>query len=136
VIAAMLAITDSRYQGELLRQAKDAGKIERAFDLPKVARDNTPDTIEKALRPARDEGHLPPFPFGTDFTDVERRLLPALQTLKAASPLQLAVLIMQGALSTHFDQDCLARMGLARPSTPTELLYALLLRGALTAAAH
>jgi acyl-CoA hydrolase len=136
VIAAMLAITDSRYQGELLRQAKDAGKIERAFDLPKVARDNTPDTIEKALRPARDEGHLPPFPFGTDFTDVERRLLPALQTLKAASPLQLAVLIMQDALSTHFDQDCLARMGLARPSTPTELLYALLLRGALTAAAH
>ncbi len=29
VIAAMLAITDSRFQDELLRQAKDAGKIER-----------------------------------------------------------------------------------------------------------
>lgn len=136
VIAAMLAITDSRYQGELLRQSKDAGKIEGAFDLPKAARENTPDTIEKALRPARDEGLLPPFPFGTDFTDVEQRLLPALQTLKAASPLQLAALIVQGASSTHVDQDCLARMGLERPSTPTELLYALLLRGALTAAAH
>src|SRR6202451_689686 len=64
VIAAMLAITDSRYQGDLLRQSKDAGKIEGAFDLPKAARENTPDTIEKALRPARDEGLLPPFPFG------------------------------------------------------------------------
>ncbi len=28
VIAAMLAVADSRFQGELLRQAKDAGKIE------------------------------------------------------------------------------------------------------------
>jgi Acetyl-CoA hydrolase/transferase C-terminal domain len=136
VIAAMLAITDSRYQGELLRQSKDAGKIEGAFDLPKTARENTPDTIEKALRPARDEGLLPPFPFGTDFTDVEQRLLPALQTLKAASPLQLAALIVQGASSIHVDQECLARMGLERPSTPTELLYALLLRGVLTAAAR
>jgi hypothetical protein len=84
--------------GDLLRQWKDAGKIEGAFDLPKAARENTPDTIEKALRPARDEGLLPPFPFGTDFTDVEQRLLPALQTLKAASPLQLAALIVQRRL--------------------------------------
>ena len=136
VIAAMLAITDSRYQGELLRQSKDAGKIGRAFDLPKTARENTPDAIEKALQPARDKGLLSPFPFGTDFTDVEQRLLPALQTLKAASTLQLAALIVQGASSIHADQECLARMGLARPSTLTELLYALLLRGALTAAAH
>ncbi|MGD0027068.1 MAG: acetyl-CoA hydrolase/transferase C-terminal domain-containing protein, partial [Xanthobacteraceae bacterium] len=30
IIAAMLAITDQRFQGELLRQAKDAGKIERS----------------------------------------------------------------------------------------------------------
>ena len=34
VIAAMLAIADSRFQDELLRQAKDAGKIERGFELP------------------------------------------------------------------------------------------------------
>ena len=52
VIAAMLAITDSRFQDELLRQAKDAGKIERDFELPKSARDNTPDAIARALKPA------------------------------------------------------------------------------------
>jgi len=131
VIAAMLAVTDSRYQDELLRQAKDAGKIEHGFALPGTARENTPDTIEKALQPACDEGLLPPFPFGTDFTDIEQRLIPALQALKAASRLQLAALAVQGLSPAHVDQECLARLGLERPSTPTEWLYALLLRGAL-----
>ena len=85
VIAAMLAITDSRFQDELLRQAKDAGKIERGYELPKSARDNTPDAVARALKPAADAGLLPAFPFGTDFTDVEQRLIPALETLKSAS---------------------------------------------------
>lgn len=134
VIAAMLAVADSRFQGELLRQAKDAGKIEKAFDVPVAHRNNTPDFIEKALQPARDEGLLPEFPFGTDFTDVEQRLLPALQLLKAASPLQLAAMMLLG-VRLGVDQDCLARMGLERPSMPTEWLYALLLRGALKKAA-
>ena len=33
-IVAMLGITDARFQDELLRQAKDSGKIERSFVLP------------------------------------------------------------------------------------------------------
>src|SRR5262245_13850180 len=48
VIAAMLAVTDSRFQGELLRRAKDAGKIEKAFELPPAWRDNTPERIARA----------------------------------------------------------------------------------------
>ena len=48
-IAAMLAITDSRFQDELLRQAKDAGKIARSFELPPSARDNTPEAIDTGL---------------------------------------------------------------------------------------
>lgn len=131
VIAAMLAVADSRFQDELLRQAKDAGKIEKTFDVPAVYRDNTPYFIAKALQPARDEGLLPAFPFGTDFTGVEQRLLPALQLLKAASPLQLAALMLHGVRPNHIHRDCLARMGLERPSTPTEWLYSLLLRGAI-----
>ncbi len=115
VIAAMLAITDARFQDELLRQAKDAGKIERSFALPKSARDNTPDAIERALRPAADAGLLPAFPFGTDFTEVEQRLIPALQTLKSASPAQLAALFMRGLSSRAKKEDdsCLDRLGLA-----------------------
>ena len=135
VIAAMLAITDSRFQDELLRQAKDAGKIEREFALPKSARDNTPDAIVRALKPAADAGLLPLFPFGTDFTAIERRLIPALQVLKSASLPQLAVLLMRGlGARAAADVDCLDRLGLARPKSVTEWFYAGLVRGALHAA--
>src|SRR5207248_11380495 len=68
VIAAMLAIADSRFQEELLRRAKDAGKIERDFELPAACRHNTPERIARALEHAREAGLLPPFPFGSDFT--------------------------------------------------------------------
>ena len=134
VIAAMLAITDSRFQDELLRQAKDAGKIEREFELPKSARDNTPDAIVRALKPAADAGLLPTFPFGTDFTAIEQRLIPALQVLKSASPSRLAVLLMRGLGARADSADCLDRLGLARPKSVTEWFYAALVRGALAAA--
>jgi len=134
VIAAMLAITDSRFQNELLRQAKDAGKIEREFVLPKSARDNTPDAIARALKPAADAGLLLAFPFGTDFTKIEQRLIPALQALKSASPMQLAALLMRGLGARAEDADCLDRLGLARPKRMTEWFYAALVRGALAAA--
>jgi len=132
VIAAILAIADSRFQDELLREAKDAGKIERTFVLPKAARDNTPETIERLLQPATDAGLLPAFPFGTDFTDVEQRLIPTLEMLKAASPRGLAALLMRGLSSpAGKNADCLARLGLARPRSLAERFYALLVRGAL-----
>jgi acyl-CoA hydrolase len=133
VIAAMLAITDSRHQGELLRQAKDAGKIEREFELPKTARDNTPEAIGRALKPAADAGLLPLFPFGTDFTAIEQRLIPALQVLKSASLPQLAALLMRGLHARAADVDCLDRLGLAHPKSVTEWFYAGLVRGALHA---
>jgi acyl-CoA hydrolase len=132
VIAAMLAITDARFQDELLRQAKGAGKIERSFDLPNNVRDNTPGAIERALRPAADAGLLPAFPFGTDFTAVEQRLIPALQTLKSASAGQLGLLLVRGLRSRIKDAEGLARMGLLRPRTISAWLYAALLRGALS----
>jgi acyl-CoA hydrolase len=133
VIGAMLAITDSRHQGELLRQAKDAGKIEREFELPKSARDNTPEAIVRALKPAADAGLLPLFPFGTDFTAIEQRLIPALQVLKSASLPQLAALLMRGLNARAADVDCLDRLGLARPKSVTDWFYAALVRGALHA---
>jgi acyl-CoA hydrolase len=133
VIAAMLAITDSRFQDEVLRQAKDAGKIERGFEIPKSARDNTPDMIARTLRPAADAGLLPMFPFGTDFTAVEQRLIPALQILKTASPSQLAKLLLRGLGARPDFADCLDRLGLARPKSPSQWFYAALVRGALAA---
>jgi hypothetical protein len=138
VIAAMLAVADSRFQDELLRQAKEVGKMEQGFALPAAWRDNTPERIERALAGARDEGLLAPFPFETDFTPIEQRLMPALQTLKAASgsPFRLAAILARGfghSASAPDIQDCLARMGLDRPSGLADRVYAALLRGVLRA---
>jgi hypothetical protein len=133
VISGLLAVADSRFQDELLRQAKDAGKIERSFSLPAAWRDNTPRRIERALAAARAEGLLAPFPFATDFTAVEQRLMPALQALRSASPLRLGGILAQGLgrARSPETQACLARMGLDRPSTLAQHIYAALLRGAL-----
>jgi acyl-CoA hydrolase len=131
VIATMLDITDSRFQDELLRQAKDAGKIERGYELPKSARDNTPDAIARMLKPAADAGLLPAFPFGSDFTDVEQRLIPALEVLKSASPGTLVSLALRGLSGTAAHADCMERMGLAQPQGIADRLYAWLIRGAL-----
>jgi len=132
VIAAMLSIADSRFQNELLRQAKDAGKIERTFEVPNSARGNLPEAIEAGLRPAADAGLLPTFPFGSDFNDVEQRLLPALSKLKSATRQDFAALFLSGIFSrAPKDDECLARLGLAQPKTLSERLYAALVRGAL-----
>jgi acyl-CoA hydrolase len=132
VIAAMLAIADARFQDHLLREAKDAGKIERSFVLPDGARGNTPEAVERMLRPAAEAGLLPAFPFGTEFTAIEQRLLPALEMIGSASPRRLAALLMRGlAVHRAKHDDCLARLGLARPRNPSEWLYAGLVRGAL-----
>jgi acyl-CoA hydrolase len=133
VIAAMLAIADSRFQDELLRRAKDAGKIERSFELPAHRRDNTRERIARALAPAREQGLLPAFPFGSDFTATEQRLIPALELLRSASLPRLAGLVARGLFSAAPSQavtDCLTRMGLARRTRRVE---AALIKGALAA---
>jgi acyl-CoA hydrolase len=131
VIAAMLSITDSRFQDELLQQAKDAGKIERSYELPKAARDNTPDAVVRALKPAADAGLLPRFPFGTDFTDVEQRLIPALERLKSASLAEIVSMFLRGLSGGADHSGCLDRMGLANPKSFVLWVYARLVRGAL-----
>ena len=136
VIAAMLAIADSRFQDELLRRAKDAGKIERDFELPAACRHNTPERIARALEHAREAGLLPPFPFGSDFTASEERLIPALKLLRAAPPLRLARLLARGFLSSAPSREvreCLARMGFAHPSGLLEHVEAALLHATLDA---
>ena len=74
---------------------------------------------------------LPPFPFGSDFTETEQRLIPALDLMKSASPLSLMRLGFSG-LTAPVDTESLERMGLGQPSNMTDRIYRLLLGGALT----
>lgn len=134
-IAAMLSVADSRFQPELMRQAKDAGKLPKHFEIAAAHRNNTPERIAAALKPARDAGLLPMFPFGSDFTDVEQRLIPALQILSAAvkAPSKLAGLLWQGMTASPDanDEACLARLKLDKPATMQERAYRWLVSGAL-----
>lgn len=132
-IDAMLAITDSAFQDELLEQAQKVGKIEAAY---RPARRNNPDQISHALRPARDAGHCQTFPFGTDFTPVERELLPALGLLKektattwGAAKTVLAALTAKQNADSHV--DALSRMKLNQPDDFKEKTYQSMLLWAL-----
>src|SRR5262249_15432834 len=74
-IKALLAITDARFQPALLREAQRAGKLARDYRLPDAIRANTPQRIADALAPSRGRGLFPDLPFGSDFTEEERRLI-------------------------------------------------------------
>lgn len=136
VIAAMLAVTDSRFQNELMKQAKDAGKLPKGFQIASAHRENYPERINAALKPAREIGLLPMFPFGTDFTPTEQRLIPALQMLKEASanPTHLLGLAWQGITNSATRDECkaaLARLQLDRPKSLSDRLYRVLMTAAL-----
>ena len=134
-IAAMLQVTDSRFQDELAKTAKDAGKLPKNFEIPRAHRGNFPERVSDALKPAREAGLLPSFPFGTDFTEVEQRLIPALQLLREAqrAPLRLPGLLWQGITQPPDGAglECLARLGLDRPKTFAERGYRALVNAAL-----
>jgi hypothetical protein len=134
-IAAMLQIADSRFQDELAKIAKHAGKLPQHHEIPRAYRENFPERIAAALKPAREAGLLPSFPFGSDFTEVEQRLIPALQLLREAqrSPLSLPGLLWQGMTQPPdaASRECLARLGLDRPTTFAERAYRALVSAAL-----
>jgi acyl-CoA hydrolase len=82
VIARLLNIADSRFQEQLLQQAKDAGKIAADYEIPEQFRNNTPERLERIAGRLRPEGLFPKFPFGSDFTPEELVLADVLQSLK------------------------------------------------------
>jgi acyl-CoA hydrolase len=133
VIAAMLCIADSRFQPELMQAAKDAGKLPRGYEIPAAHRDNTPEKITRLLKPLADRGLLPAFPFGSDFTATEQRLLPVLSLLKVSSRSQLVRLALSGLFAADVPggREALQRMGFDNPMTVADRIYRLLLRAAL-----
>ncbi len=119
-VLAMLAITDARFLDGLVAQAKRAGKLRATFTVPDRWRQNTPARLQEALRPFQARGLFADFPFGSDFTAEERRLVPALQWLKRRSggTAAKAALVARALLADRAapeDEGALRRMGLAPP---------------------
>ncbi len=134
VIIAMLKIADSRFQDELLAQAKAAGKIAVDYTLPEEYRRNLPASITAMLAPQRT--HFPPFPFGHDFTDEELVLGKALKKLRATTDDTLAFLQQLLVSTTHPHipdeiQPYLVRMQMQSPESMRDKLEQLMLVEAL-----
>lgn len=85
VIKAMLSVADSRFQDDLLAEAKRHGKLPQDYRLPDAWRQNSPDRLAAALKAAKADGHFPPFPFGTELDRAELALAAGLKALKAAA---------------------------------------------------
>ncbi len=123
VIAGILNITDSRFQDELLEQAKEAGKIPLDYEIPAEYRNNTPQRLERLAGEMRKKGLLPKFPVGTDFTREELVLAGVLQKLKKklASKTEIFKLLAGAVEASRHDTRAampyLKRMGLDNPDS-------------------
>lgn len=112
-IQAMISIADARFQDELRQTAVRAGKLDPAWAIPEPARANSPEALEQRLAPFADA--FPGYPFGSDFTAIEQRLIPALGRLKTLSASKWRLL--RAALAgrpEHFPEE-MQRLGLDMP---------------------
>ncbi len=137
VIAAMLNVADSRFQNDLLLEAIAAGKISADYNIPEMFRHNTPARLQAVYDGYRKQGMFPMLPFGSDFTYVEERLLPALGWLKEKTQPRNLLKLARATLRDHAnDQEFkvhLERMGLDQPASLKEEIYQRLLHAALSA---
>lgn len=135
-VEAMLSICDARFVDALCAQAKAHGKLAPGFQVPAAWRHHHPRYLRETLRPLQQKGLLPAFPFGSDFTEVEQRLLPALRWLQAAGHTWrgkwrlLRAACWPGAAAAG-EVEALLRMGLDAPRTVAERVQQRLLQAAL-----
>jgi len=121
IIAALLNITDSRFQEGLMQAAQQNGKLPRDHRIPDAFRRNLPERLTEQARTLKADGLFPAFPFGTDLTEVEIKLGKTLQGLqsKLGSP-GAAAKATARALEVRTIPEAagpyLERMGLAAPS--------------------
>lgn len=135
-IEAMLSITDARFIDALCAEAKSHGKLAADFQIPERWRNNRPEVLKEALAPWQAKDLLPPFPFGSDFTEVEQRLLPALSWLKARSYTWRGKWDVLRAAASPGDpvggeDEALDRMGLSQPRSMGDRFQQRLLKAAL-----
>jgi acyl-CoA hydrolase len=134
--AALLNITDSRFQEDLLREAQAAGKISPDYRIPEVHRHNFPAALEDALLAHRRAGLFTEFPFGTDFTAEEIVLARVLKRLRDHTGTLLGKFgAVAGALVGGTDsaelRPYLQRMQLDRPRSAQEWMMRRLLAAEL-----
>jgi hypothetical protein len=127
IIQALLNISDSRFQDELLEAAKRAGKIEASYRIPERYRNNLPERVNAEVERWRGEGYFPSFPFGTDFTEEEIAIGRSLRDLKALmdEPRALIRKLIRSFVHDVDEADAahyLERIALAHPNSAKEMI--------------
>jgi hypothetical protein len=133
-VKAMLAISDARFQADLVREAIASRKLPSDFSIPDSWSSNTAEGLADRLRGARHSGLLPEYPFGSDFDAVEIRLIKALTWLRSKldGPREWPALIGALLRPGECDPAAMQRMQFAAPRSLRERLMARLLTAALT----
>jgi acyl-CoA hydrolase len=128
-IKALIEIAEAPFQNELAERASSAGKLDPDWRVPDAARANTPQELARRFEGFRED--FPDYPFGSDFTEIEQRLIPALGQLKAMSSSKLKMLgaLWRGQPDQH--TEALARLGLDQPGSLKEKAYARLIAAVL-----
>jgi hypothetical protein len=117
-VEAMLAVTDAGHRDALAGAAVAAGKLAPGYRAA-PAPANSRAALAARLRPLRRSGVLPDYPLGSDFTDVEQRIVRALAWLKPRAATRrgrLALVARALAAPAADDPDAMRRMGLASPA--------------------
>jgi acyl-CoA hydrolase len=134
VIERLIAVMDSRFQDDLVKQAKSHGKLPAGYKVPERYRHNLPEALDDKLRPWAEAGLLPDFPFGTDFTDDELHIVRALKKLKHASqhPTELVTMALRSLWEgKEAPTAYLERLGLADAHSFKDLFVRRLFAGNL-----
>lgn len=133
VVAAMLSISDRKFQRGLLKTAQANGKIGHDFALNSGWANNSQSNLQQTLQPFKQNGLLPDYPFGTDFTEFEQRLIPLLQKLKSASKSKISILklVVKGLMAGEHKEaaEVLKRLDLECPSSISDKVTRLALLG-------
>lgn len=138
---ALLSIADARFIDGLCDQAKARGVLGADFVLPAAWRQHRPRHLHAALQPLARRAHLSWFPFGSELTDVELRLLGALMWLRAhrhgtLDTLRLALTGWRPGAGAADENDALIRMGLGVASGWREHVQRRVLMAALRRQRH
>jgi acyl-CoA hydrolase len=134
VIQRLIAVADSRFQGDLVKQAKAHGKLPAGYQVPERYRHNLPAALEDKLHPWAQAGLLPDFPFGTELTADELHIVRALKKLKHAShhPVELVTMALKSLWEgREAPRAYLERLGLAEAHSFKDLFVKRLFAGNL-----
>lgn len=85
VIESLLEITDVEFQDSLIVRAQKSGKLAQAYRPTERMKMNTGTWVNHAIESLKSAGHLSEYPFGTEFTPVQQRLIGALSDFKGLS---------------------------------------------------